>query len=172
MKTILLIIMMLMFLATSVYAGVKIGFYDDSGGADPGVDIAVMIPMCKSWGTFIYMYSDCGWSEIYVGPIYSEKNFELALGLGSEGELARVGGWVWLNKGKWSLCHSFEDKGSGPWHKLELTYQVTPKYSIGLLDKRADGLGGSLGVSLGGGYSLKFEGYDSGYIRSGIFIDL
>ena len=116
------------------------------------------------FGAFAFLQDTRGWSQAYAGPTYSpcpEIQLGVGLGLESDTDEIRKGGFLWAGQGKLSLLALYEEGGSGSWHKHWLMYQVNEDWSIGVVDRSFYGEGVVITRSLGSNDSLKVEGYGS-----------
>ena len=121
--------------------------------------------LMQSQNAFGYACLTDGWNEAYVGLNYSPAEWcEVALGTGIESDQvsARIGGWVWLGKGRVSFIHLFEDGGSGPWHKTTLMYKISDNFKAGLIDRAFYGRGITAECNLGHGAKLGGAWYEGG----------
>ena len=101
-------------------------------------------PITNTVGIFSFAVVTEGWGQAYAGLDYSpSKNFDFGLGYGVDtaGNNRRIGGYAILNEGRFSLKHFFESEGSGEFHKTFLTYQFSPKITLGACDNKFLGTG-------------------------------
>ncbi len=129
-------------------AETTVGVQDNLETGGLTLDVFTTKSISTETGLFFYALGCEGYAEAYAGATWSPRPFiQLALGYGVEqaNPSNRVGGWLWLGEGKLSFIHLFEDGGSGPWHKTELDYQLTPSVKIGLVDKTTWGNGAVVG---------------------------
>ena len=98
----------------------------------------------QKFGGFTWFQVQKGYSEAYGGITYSPKPWlQLAVGPGIEEaeSPARVGGFVWLGKGKSSVLFVPEYGGSGFWWKLEANHEIGKVFGVGFLTERFKGSG-------------------------------
>lgn len=132
------------------------------GNFDGGKMIDVL---ATSGRTFGYACMTKGWSEAYVGKVFAPASWaEIAVGVGLEDAAnpVRLGGWVWLGEGHYSLIHLFEDGGSGEWHKTIAAYQISDSVKAGLIDRAFYGRGITAEYNLGNGSKLNGAMYEGG----------
>lgn len=117
-----------------------------SGGTTtPQVNIylreSVSQASCLSWTGWALISK--GWSEAYVGLIYSPVSFaevSLSYGLESNDDPARIGWSVWLGSCGLSSFSAFEQGGSGFWFKHILKYRYD-SFAAGIHYQRFKGYG-------------------------------
>ncbi len=122
--------------------------------------ICIEKPIKGTVGGFAYSCQKETWGEAYAGLTYCPTpNVQVALGAGQETGGNRVGGWVWAGKGKISAIHFFEDGASGPWAKTVVKYAITPKLSLGYVEKDFAGEGVYAEIKASKDITFKFSGF-------------
>jgi hypothetical protein len=108
-------------------------------------------------------YCEGGWWQAYAGATYSPTQWsQVALGVGTEADGLRLGGWVWAGQGRYSFLHLFEQGGSGPWHKTMAMVKVNDSLNAGVIDRSFFGHGITAEYQLGGGSKLTGALYEGG----------
>jgi len=157
------LIVVLMLLASVVAAQNCVEIELDGKGAT-SITSTLNHDFGSGFGAFAFLQDTRGWSQAYAGPTYSpcsEIQLGVGLGLESDTDEIRKGGFLWAGKGDFSFLGLYEEGGSGPWHKHWLMYNVDKKWSVGLVDRSFYGEGVVITRSLGSNDSLKVEGYRS-----------
>ncbi|OGE77901.1 MAG: hypothetical protein A2751_02550 [Candidatus Doudnabacteria bacterium RIFCSPHIGHO2_01_FULL_46_14] len=109
-------------------------------------------------GTFVWFQIDPGYAQAYGGLTWSPKpwvQFAGGPGLEQAKKSARVGGYVWLGKGKTAFLFVPEYGGSGFWAKAEFNQSVGKRFGIGAISERYKGTGPKAEVNIS---KLKFWG--------------
>lgn len=164
-KMIKFIAVMLALLATSCSASfVEVDSYSDNCPS------AVQLCLTKfkpGVGSFLYANANENWQEAYIGTTYTPNwNCQVALGAGREFyngiSGTRVGGWLWLGKGKNSAQLLFEDGKSGRWGRLEVKHQLTPRLTVGVAQKTYAGEAWLVEYKINQTSKLKLSSYNRG----------
>jgi len=155
-------LVMLMMLAASMaaWSGTTLGVYEDprTGKVD-AIDVCVTKSLDKHYGAFVYLYVSPKWSEGYGGGLLSpNEHWQFAIGPGLEsGQSGRYGGWIWYGNGKISATYAFEGAGSGYWDKWLCEYKLTPDLTLGPIEKRGKGWGGTADWEFADGVVLRAQ---------------
>lgn len=111
----------------------------------------------KTQGVQVWGLATEGWSELYLMYFRSLKPWvSVSAGAGveqTEGHW-RIGGTVWMGKGKFSTFLAFEDGASGFWYTYKGTFALTSRISGGLFSRRYVGTGPLVEVKVIGKTSL------------------
>lgn len=162
-------------LITAVNAETTLGVFNDLKTGSQYFDLFAQKNYSDKVGGFVYAMVSDGWSEAYAGPTFSPTaNSQVGLGLGFESgqKSARVGGYAWVGQGKASLLYLYEYSGSGPWHKLKASYQVSKRASVMILEKSSIGLGVGTEVKLDANTSLVLESFGNKASRIAVMLKL
>lgn len=99
-------------------------------------------------GTFGYyvfgLVSSDGYHEIYGGPKWKPTPWlEVGVGVGQETASTpnRRNAYFLIGNDKVSVYGTFENGGSGPWHKVTATYKATDTVGVGVIDQSFLGFG-------------------------------
>jgi len=90
---------------------------------------------------------DSGYQQLYTGPRFAPKEWlEVGVGLGAEtvGDDwdTRFASYIWVGAWPWSTVAVYEDGDlTGPWHKVQVTHNVTTNLSLGVQNKKYLGTG-------------------------------
>lgn len=169
--TVLLAIM----LALTVKAETTLGVYDSPETGSKSIDIYTCRNLNDKVGLFGYATVSEDWSEAYVGPTISPNaNFQVGLGLGveSDQDAARWGGFAWAGQGKVSVTYLFEGGGSGAWHKLKAGYRVSPRTLVQVLEKTSAGMGLGVEYKLDANTCLYFDTFGDKGSKAGVLLKL
>lgn len=101
-----------------------------------------------SFGLFVFVEQDSdGYEQYYLGPKWKPLEWlELGIGIGRETvpdefTATRRAFFFNANWEKVGVSGSFENGGSGAWHKVTATYAFNKRFGAGLMDETALGLG-------------------------------
>ena len=145
------------------HAATTMGVEKDLSSGSVCFDLFAQDQISTELGWFSYFLVTDGWSEAYVGPTYSPNpNLQIGLGYGLEqaDDPGRFGGYVWAGKGKFSATWLFEDGGTGPWHRLNLGYQIDPRWRVVLSDRSFYGKGVSVEYQLDKQVKLQLNAWE------------
>lgn len=151
-------------MAGTAQAATTLGVEKNLATGGISFDLFGQSEISDQFGWFGYfLVTDGGYSEAYLGPTWAPiSNLEIGLGYGIEAadDPGRFGGYVWTGKGKASLLCLYEDGGSGPWHRINLGYQVTPKLYLGVSDRSFYGKGALIWYKLDEKVNLQLNVYE------------
>lgn len=88
-----------------------------------------------------------GYQEFYVGPKWKPLDWlEVGVGIGREtipgaGNAVRRNAYFSIDREKFAIYGTFENGGSGPWHKVTAVYKVSETISAGLMNDTLYGTG-------------------------------
>ncbi len=85
-----------------------------------------------------------GYRQAYCGPNWKPASWlEVGVGVGQENATTpnRRNAYFSIDREKYTLFGTFENGGSGPWHKVMVTYKFTETVGAGLIDQSFFGLG-------------------------------
>ena len=101
-----------------------------------------------SFGLFVFVEQDSdGYEQYYLGPKWRPAEWlELGIGIGRETvpdefTATRRAFFFSANWEKVGVSGSFENGGSGAWHKVTATYAFNKRFGAGLMDETNLGLG-------------------------------
>ena len=113
-------------------------------GTTTQINIWAKGPIKDKVGWSLWSLTSESWSEAYAGLTFAPTSWvavSASLGLESDADPLRVGGSVWVGKGRWSLLSIHESGGSGRWHRNIALYQATKTVAIGVDNIRFFGTG-------------------------------
>lgn len=104
--------------------------------------------LADSFGLFVFVEQDSdGYEQYYLGPKWKPLEWlELGIGIGRETvpdefTATRRAFFFNANWEKVGVSGSFENGGSGAWHKVTATYAFNKRFGAGLMDESSLGLG-------------------------------
>lgn len=160
MKLITLILVALM--ATAAFAATSTEI-EYNGQGMPTFQALMSKPLSHGFGTFINVNASENWSQAYAGLTYAPiPNIQVGYGKGFEsvGTHERTGAFIWSGYGRVSGCLAVEDGASGPWHRLTVDYRLSPKITVGWVDKAYAGSGPTVTYTLTKDVRVKVSSYD------------
>lgn len=115
-------------------------------------------PGDDSFGYYVFAQAlSNGYRQIYGGPTWKPLSwFEVGVAFGRENvsDSARRNAYFSVRKGDFSAYGTFENGGSGPWHKVVLSYSVNDLIGIGVMDQAFLGRGPRVEYKIKEGVSL------------------
>ena len=88
--------------------------------------------------------SSNGYRQLYAGPTWKPASWlEVGIGVGKENmpDSTRRNAYFWVGHEGMSVFGTFENGGSGPWHKMVLNYRLNDAVGIGVMDQAFLGFG-------------------------------
>lgn len=98
-----------------------------------------------SLGLYVLAFQDSsGYREAYAGPTWKPLSWlQVGAGIGKENKPTSTRHNVFFDA-RWekvSVYGTFENGGSGPWHKVTATYKISEKFGAGVMDESFIGRG-------------------------------
>jgi hypothetical protein len=121
------------------------------GQVTPQVDGLLSHQYSEKLGISLWFQKSKNYGQVYVGPTYYLAPWIQVggeLGLEQADNPARVAGFVYAAKNRFSFLSVQEYGGSGYWRKYELMATVTKTLSVGIVEQSFDGVGPRVEVKL------------------------
>lgn len=150
MKNLLVAVVALVSLASPAFAQEKTSFWVEEqnivsdGGNSPWINGLVSHKLGEKLGTYVFFQVGEGWAQAYMGPTYSPKSWlQVGAGVGLEqaDNPVRLGSFVWMGRGRYSLLAIYEDGGGGHWYKSEFNIKATGWLGAGAIVQHNLGVG-------------------------------
>lgn len=126
-----------------------------SKGSDQSAQVLTLINFTGNGkvGGYIWAQSGPGYSQVYAGPTYAPKSWVQvggAFGIEKSGDKVspRVGGFVWVGKGRLSSLVLLEGAGSGFWYKSQTTIKLPKGVTASVINQRFAGTGPELEIPI------------------------
>ena len=126
-----------------------------SKGSDQKAQVSTLINLSGNGkiGAYVFGQSGPGYSQVYGGPTYMPKPWVQvggALGIEKSGDKVspRVGGFVWVGKGRLSSLVLLEGAGSGFWYKSQTTIKLPKGVTASVINQRFAGTGPELEIPI------------------------
>ncbi|MBI2064184.1 MAG: hypothetical protein HYT66_00515 [Candidatus Yanofskybacteria bacterium] len=150
MKNFLLTVVVLVLLASPAFAQSSTSLWvegqiiSSDGEISPWTNSLVSRKFDEKLGMFVLSQNGERWAQAYVGPTYSPSSWlQVGAGLGIEqaDNPVRLGSFVWMGRGRYSLLSIYEDGGSGHWYKSELNIKAAGWLGAGAIVQHMLGVG-------------------------------
>jgi len=141
-----IIFILLLVASVSSFAQVSVFTKYSEGKLAPCATIFGIKPINEKISFTYFALVSEKWAETMLGVAYSPTNWaQIGLNCGFEQNpaLFRVGGSIWLGKGKTSFLTLLEkgDRSDNYWYKSTLAYKCTNSLSLGVRAWRFNGVG-------------------------------
>jgi hypothetical protein len=126
-----------------------------SKGSDQKAQAGTLINLSgnRKVGAYVWAQTGPGYHQVYGGPTYTPKSWVQvggALGIEKSGDKLspRVGGFVWISRGRFSNIILLEGGGSGPWYKNQTSVRLPKGVNASLVVQRFAGIGPEIQVKI------------------------